>query len=293
MSYFKLLGLYKEPFSTSPDPEFFYMTREHEAALTNLLIDLRLRRGLSVILGDVGTGKTTLSRKLVQELKVRNDFVFRIMLDPSYPNESSFMRALLDNFNIAYAGRRQASPADLRHALKRFLLKRGVSGNRIVVLIIDEAQKLSLRSLELLRGLLNFETNDYKLIQIVLLGQLELYPKLVGLPNLLDRISFKSLLRPLDLDEAREMIDFRMHRAGYQPQDCLFDDEAVRLIHEHSQGYPRRITMLCHKALKEAVLKNASVINAGFMRSLMSAGTAGWHNIGELLSEENQIAYHS
>ena len=270
------------------------MTREHEAALTNLLIELRLKRGLSVILGDVGTGKTTLSRKLVQELKVRNDFVFRIMLDPSYANESSFMRALLDNFNIAYAGRRrQASPADLRHALKRFLLKHGVSGNRIVVLIIDEAQKLSLRSLELLRSLLNFETNDYKLIQIVLLGQLELYSKLVGLPNLLDRISFKSLLRPLALNEAREMIDFRMHRAGYQPQGCLFDDEAVRLIHEHSQGYPRRITMLCHKALKEAVLKNASVINAGFMRSLMSAGTAGWHNMGELLSEENQIAYHS
>src|SRR4030042_4308581 len=100
MGYFEILGLEKEPFSTSPDPEFFYLSKEHETALTNVLIELRLKRGLSVILGDVGTGKTTLSRKLIQELKEREDFVFQIVLDPSFENEHIFMTALARNFEI-------------------------------------------------------------------------------------------------------------------------------------------------------------------------------------------------
>ena len=100
MSYFKVLGFAKEPFSTSPDPEFFYLSKEHETALTNLLIELRLKRGLAVILGDVGTGKTTLSRKLIQEIKKREDFTFHIILDPSFENEHLFLSSLVRNFEI-------------------------------------------------------------------------------------------------------------------------------------------------------------------------------------------------
>ena len=101
MSYYKVLDIAKEPFSTSPDPEFFYLSKEHESALTNILIELRLKRGLSVILGDVGTGKTTLSRKLIQELKEREDFIFQIILDPSFENENVFLTSLARNFDIA------------------------------------------------------------------------------------------------------------------------------------------------------------------------------------------------
>ena len=112
MSYFKVLGFEKEPFSTSPDPEFFYLSREHESALTNTLIELRLKRGLSVILGDVGTGKTTLSRKLVQQLRERGDFVFQIILDPSFENEFLFLTSLARNFEIADYGRNnQGTPS--------------------------------------------------------------------------------------------------------------------------------------------------------------------------------------
>src|SRR4030042_4899220 len=100
MSYFKVLGFNKEPFSTSPDPEFFYLSKEHEAALTNILIELRLKRGLCVTLGDVGTGKTTLSRKLIQELKERDDFIFHIILDPSFENEQIFLTSLIRNLDI-------------------------------------------------------------------------------------------------------------------------------------------------------------------------------------------------
>ena len=187
MSYFKILGFQKEPFSTSPDPEFFYLSKEHEVSLNNILIELRLKRGLSVILGDVGTGKTSLSRKLIQELKQRNDFIFHMILDPSFENEYSLLVSLAKNFEIA--GNRidtSLSVVDLKESLERFLFQKGVSEEKTVVLVIDEAQKLNDASLEALRVLLNYETNEFKLLQLVLLGQLELHSKII-------EISLKSL----------------------------------------------------------------------------------------------------
>ena len=182
MSYFKILGFEKEPFSTSPDPDFFYLSREHEIALTNLLIELRLKRGLSVILGDVGTGKTTLSRKLIQELKDREDFVFHMILDPSFENEKMLLTALVRNFEIeGFKDDGLATILDLREALEKFLFRKGVTENKIVALIIDEAQKLNESSLEILRLLLNYETNEFKLLQLVLLGQLELHSTILNI----------------------------------------------------------------------------------------------------------------
>ena len=124
MSYYKVLGFNKEPFSTSPDPEFFYLSREHEVALTNIIIELRLKRGLSVILGDVGTGKTSLSRKLIQELKERNDFILHIILDPTFANESELLVSLSRNFEIPGANNNSViSALDLRQSLERFLFQ--------------------------------------------------------------------------------------------------------------------------------------------------------------------------
>lgn len=100
MSYYQILGFEREPFSTSPDPDFLYMTREHEQILTNLLIELRLKRGLSVVLGDIGTGKTTLSRKLIRCIKERGDFVVHLVLDPCFESEYFFLTSLIRNFNV-------------------------------------------------------------------------------------------------------------------------------------------------------------------------------------------------
>ncbi|MCM8795909.1 MAG: AAA family ATPase [Candidatus Omnitrophica bacterium] len=298
MSYFKVLGFNKEPFSTSPDPEFFYLSKEHETALTNILIELRLKRGLSVILGDVGTGKTTLSRKLIQELKEREDFIFHIILDPSFENEHLFLTSLLRNFEISPArgnfsngvnigNGSQPTILDLRESLERFLFQKGVTENKTVTLIIDEAQKLSEDSLEVLRVLLNYETNEFKLLQLVLLGQLELHSKIMNIPNFFDRISFKYTLNPLDFDETKEMIQFRIKQAGYTANMHLFLDEAVREIYQYSRGYPRRITLLCHKALKNLVLKNKFVVDAGIIRELIDEEIkSGWHK-RDLLAQKN------
>ncbi|HNV23545.1 MAG TPA: AAA family ATPase, partial [Candidatus Omnitrophota bacterium] len=230
LGYYSVLGLEKEPFATSPDPEFFYHTREHDLALTNLLIELRLRRGLSVIFGDVGTGKTTLSRKLLHELNKRGDMIFHMILDPSFTGQDQFLISLVRNFNINLpkdCDMQHLDILELRDTIENFLLEKTLKENRTIILLIDEAQKLDLTTLETLRILLNFETNDQKLIQLVLLGQLELYSKVVHMNNFIDRISFKFTLNPLDVKETGDLIRFRIKKAGYKLERELFSQDAI------------------------------------------------------------------
>ncbi len=277
MSYYKVIGFDTEPFSTSPDPNFFYLSRKHHTALTNTLIELHLKRGLSVILGDVGTGKTSLSRKLIQELKQNEQFLVHIIMDPSFESEHQFMRLLARNFDIPDAESKDATTLHLKEMLERFLFQKSVIEKKMVVLVIDEAQKLNEMSLEVLRVLLNYETNEFKLLQLVLLGQMELYPKISHIPNFYDRISFKYTLFPFDLDETREMIDFRIRQAGYKARIQLFLSEAVKEIYEATQGCPRRITMLCHNALKELVLKKKFVVDAEMIEDIIQNEIrSGW-----------------
>jgi len=284
VSYFKILGFEKEPFSTSPDPEFLYFTDAHQSVLTNALIELRLKRGLSVILGDVGTGKTTLSRKLIQSLKEREDFIVHCVLDPCFESEHEFMHSLIRNFDInldAYCPHRrgsgQTTVLDLKEVLEKFLFDRCVVENKSVVLIVDEAQKLSDLSIEMLRVILNYETNQNKLLQLVIFGQMELYSRLLQFPNFLDRISFKYTLNPLGLQETREMIQFRIKQAGYQSRHLLFNDDAIEFIHRVSKGYPRKITSLCHRALKTLVMKQKWTVDSEMMRELVDEDVRlGW-----------------
>jgi len=291
MSYYKILGLEAEPFSTSPDPMFFYESRGHKLALTNLVIELRLRRGLSVILGDIGTGKTTLSRKLIQALSLREGFVFHIVLDPTYEDERAFLASLARTFGIAKPlGVENPEPptadiqknpvnvSELKEAIQNFLFHKGVKENKTVVLIIDEAQKLSETSLEVLRILLNYETNIAKLLQVVLLGQLELHSKVISIANLIDRVSFKYTLNPLDQDEVGEMINYRLTQAGYRINKSLFTDDAVKEIYRWTRGYPRKVSLLCHKALKNIVMSNKMVVDNKVIKEIVDEEAKnGWH----------------
>jgi type II secretory pathway predicted ATPase ExeA len=276
MGYYRLVGLEREPFSTSPDPAFFYQSQKHRATLANLLIEFRLRRGLSVVLGDIGTGKTTLARKLIQMLKERERFLFHFVLDPTYPSEDLFFRALTRTLGVDV----QASAptlVDYRDMLERYLFHKGIEERETVVVIIDEAHKLNGLSLEALRILLNYETNDAKLLQLVLLGQMELMPLIRGMPNLMDRISFHAALEPLDLSETRQMIDFRLREAGYRSSLPLFTDDAVEGIYDYSEGYPRRIAMVCHRALRTLVMTRAHVVDRDLIDELAQRELdAGW-----------------
>lgn len=269
MSYFKILGLDKEPFSTSPDPNFFYESKEHQAALMRLMVEIRLKRGLSLILGDIGTGKTTLSRKLFQMLKERDDIIFHMIMDPTFDSEEIFLESLIRTFKIEIT---TANPSilDYKEEIKKYLFQKGVTENKIIVLLIDEAQKLNSLSLEILRVLLNYETNEYKLLQLVLLAQLELLPHIREIKNLWDRISLKYVLNPLDEQETKEMIEFRLRAAGYNSSLPFFTDEAIAEIYHYTQGYPRRIAMLCHNTLKLLVMESKSIVDREVIQNLIS-----------------------
>ncbi len=271
MSYYKILGFENEPFSTSPDPNFFYLSREHDSALTNILIELRLKRGLSVILGDIGTGKTTLSRKLVHELRQRPDFIFYMMLNSHFENESEFLSALLHHFNIETSKEASLmSVPEKMNTIEKFLLQKAINEGKTLTLIIDEAQRVSESTLEVLRIFLNFETNEFKLLQVVLLGQLELVPKILNMPNFYDRISFKYVLNPFDIADTRRMIDFRLAKAGSANQKPFFSDEAIEEIHRFTMGYPRRITMICHKALKQLIMSHKNEVDLSIVKDIIN-----------------------
>jgi general secretion pathway protein A len=283
VSYYKVLGLQKEPFSTSPDPAFFFESMEHKTALTNILIEIRLKRGLSVILGDVGTGKTTLSRKLFQMFGNRENIDFFMILDPTYETEFLFLMSLVKTFGLELKVK-DPTILDLREEIKRFLFQKGVNEKKTVVLLIDEVQKLNSMSLEVLRILLNYETNEFKLLQLVLLGQMEFLPRLVETRNLVDRVSLKYTLGPLNEEETRQMIEFRIARAGYQSGEKLFSDKAYREIHKYTKGYPRRISMLCHKALKNIVMENKLFVDEKTIQNIINSEVKlGWQKEDQLL----------
>ena len=266
MSYFKLLGLEREPFSTSPDPQFFFLSAAHRAALYRLRISVKLQRGLCLLLGDVGTGKTTLSRRLAQVLPQDGPIDLHVLLNPYVTSEEQFLAALMETFHLEMP----ASPSvrTMLGAIERHLFTRGVEKGRIVTLIIDEAQQLPLEALELLRGLLNYETQDAKLLQLILLAQTDFLPTLRGIRNLWDRMSLRYVLNPLDERENKELIHFRLAQAGFRSREPLFADEAIREIYYATQGYPRRIALLCHDALERLVMDSQPTVSVDLIRRL-------------------------
>jgi len=266
MSYYKNLGLEKEPFSTSPDPEFFYHSASHHTALKRLEIAIRLRRGLCLILGDIGTGKTTLSRTLLQAFQEEHEFIFHMILDPSYKSEYQFLMALVKMFDIVPVFK---STLDLKEALERYLFQKGVEENKTIILLIDEGQKINPENLEVLRTLLNYETNEFKLLQLVIMAQMEFLPKVKRIRNFIDRVALKYTINPLDESETRELIEFRLKQAGYKGERCLYTPGAIRLIYQATQGYPRRIALMCHDALESAVMKDRLVIDEDVISGLI------------------------
>lgn len=256
MPYYNILNLNKEPFSTSPDPYFFYPSFSHKQAMQRLEISIRLKRGLSIILGDVGIGKTTLARALVQSLSQDNGFIAHMILDPTYDSEFQFVTYLAKLFGINLAFR---STLDYKEAIERFLFKKCVNEQNIITLIIDEGQKLSVSSLEILRMLLNYETNEYKLLQLVIIGQMELLPKLQRINNFSDRISLKYILNPLDQHETKGMIEYRLKQAGLNSGKEIFTEKAILLIYQYTQGYPRKIAYLCHNILEELIMRDRRI----------------------------------
>ena len=266
MSYYTALGLQKEPFSTSPDPAFFFRSSSHAQALARLEIAIRLRRGLSLILGDVGTGKTTLARTLVSNFPQEEGFAFHMILDPSFESEYQFLLRLA---RLLGALTPLKSTLDCREAIEHHLFHSGVVEGKTTILMVDEGQQLSLDMLESLRMLLNYETNEFKLLQVVICAQMELLGRVGRIKNFMDRVALKYIINPLSEEETAEMIRFRLRSAGLPDSQTLFTPDAVLAVHSFTQGYPRQIALLCHNALEALVIHDRSVVDDALIMELI------------------------
>ena len=258
MDYFKILNLNKEPFSNSPDPEFFFHSRQHLDCLQKLELSLLLRRGLNVIIGDVGTGKTTLCRQIIRRFSQKEEVETHLILDPHVLNAAEFLAAVTEMFT----GKKPPVGSDewqVKEQIKQYLFRKGVDENKTVVLIIDEGQKIPAFCLEVLREFLNFETNEYKLLQIVIFAQKEFEGTVRKYPNFADRINLYHTLKSLNFRDTRSMIKFRLEKSSKSAKKLnLFSLPALWAIYRISSGYPRKIINLCHQSILTMIIQNRS-----------------------------------
>lgn len=258
MEYFTLLDLNKEPFSNSPDPEMFYESTQHQGCLQKIELSIRLKRGLSVVIGDIGTGKSTVCRHLLRRINSPNDKILaHLFLDPDFSSPLEFLTTICKLFHIDDL-RDCQSEWKIKEGIKNFLFDQAVENNHITVLILDEGQKIPGFCIEILREFLNYETNKHKLIQIVIFAQNEFDTMLRQKPNFADRITTFHRLTPLNFKDTRQMIQFRLDQANKNsgPSPKLFTPLATFAIYLISKGYPRRIVMLCSKIIIAILVKN-------------------------------------
>lgn len=253
MSYYLAMGLTREPFSNSPDPDMLYRSRTHLECLQHMEIGVRLRRGLNVVLGAVGAGKTTLARELTRVLGADGDIEAYLLDDPACASTTDFLLSILALFGLDAASMWR-DPMILKEVVKAELARRSGEQGRTVALIIDEGQKITPDCLELLRELLNFETATHKLLQIVIFAQSEFEETLAARPNLDDRVNYRYRLECLNRAETRRMIETRLaHCAPEGETPDVFTPAALRRIHRRTGGHPRKIVRLCHLSMLLAV----------------------------------------
>ena len=257
--YLGYYGLHEPPFSITPDPRFVHLSERHRDALAHLLfgIDKGGGGGFVQLTGEVGTGKTTLSRLLLEQLP--DNARIALVLNPRQ-NAIELLETICEELRIDITGKRGSAKA-LVDALNVYLLDAYAKGLR-VVLLIDEAQNLPADALEQVRLLTNLETDTQKLLQILLLGQPELRSLLARpeLRQLAQRITARYHLTPLDAQETAEYLRHRWRVAG--GQKFPFEAKAIRRLHARSGGVPRLLNVIAERALLAGYARDAASIDA-------------------------------
>ena len=248
-------GIRENPFSIIPDPHYLYMSQRHQEALAHLLYGISESGGFVVLTGEVGTGKTTICRALIEQLPENVDL--GLILNPRL-SEIELMAALCDEMHIPYT-QGLSSLKDFFDIINRHLLHAHADG-RNPVLMIDEAQNLSVQVLELIRLLTNLETADKKLLQIILVGQPELNHILAqeNQRQTAQRITARYHLMPLGLVEARNYIGHRLHVAGLDRR--VFNNASIKTVHKAARGIPRLVNTICDRALLAAYAEGRQMV---------------------------------
>src|SRR5215210_5137762 len=260
--YLTFFNLKEEPFSTTPSPRFFFLTSAHGAALEKTAYVVAAKKGLAAVFGETGTGKSSLARLLHSKF-LDNGFVSTLITNPSYPTPNSFLRTIAQEFGTPRTDKSFKGMLDI---LKTYLFTTAAEEGKTVVLIIDEAQTLRPPLIELLRQLANYETNDMKLLQLVLFSQEELRNTLAKpkLQNFRSRIVMASTLERLSPEELGAMVKFRWDVASGAAEHP-FDEGAIDALFQHSGGMPREANILADNALLAAFYQRQRHIDAALV----------------------------
>ena len=253
--YEAFFGLKEKPFRMTPDTRYFYPSAKHTDALNHMVYAIQERRGFVVITGEIGSGKTTLSRVLFQKLDPRTKTA---IVRNTHLTAKDLIASTLDELEIPY--RPESTKTQMIGKLNEFLIDQLREDNN-VVLLVDEAQNLKPSVLEEVRMLSNLETETEKLIQIILMGQPELKSKLwlKELTQLRQRVTLHYHLGPLDAVETASYVTHRLHVAGANGTP-IFPSSALAKIYEYTQGVPRLINGLCDRALLTGYVNEATSI---------------------------------
>ncbi len=262
--YQEYFGLTRKPFSIVPDPRYVYMSHGHREALAHLMYGIKSDGGFVLLTGEVGTGKTTVCRRLLQMVPEDTDVAF--ILNPKLTVEE-LLESICDEFGITYPEGNESIKVFVG-LINDYLLDVHSRGRK-AVLIIEEAQNLRPEVLEQVRLLTNLETNDHKLLQMIMLGQPELRDMLSqeGLRQLSQRITARYHLGPLAEDEVPEYVNFRLSAAGLI-RGQLFPPPAMKKLYRLSKGVPRLINVLCDRALLGAYVQGKEHVD---VKTLVSA----------------------
>ena len=258
--YAEFFGLKQDPFSIAPDPRYLFMSERHREALAHLLYGIRGGGGFVLLSGEIGAGKTTICRCFLEQIpeQCRVAYIFNPKL-----TVGDLLRTICREFHVevTHEGTGPATIKDYLDPFNEYLLQSHARGERNV-LIIDEAQNLTPHVLEQLRLLTNLETRERKLLQIILIGQPELRDVLARpeLEQLAQRVIARFHLGPLNEAETRQYIEHRMQVAGLRGP-LPFSSQAIRRVHEIARGVPRRVNLLCDRALLGAYATNQARVD--------------------------------
>ena len=258
--YAAYFGLKHEPFSIAPDPRYLFMSERHREALAHLVYGVGGGGGFVLLSGEIGTGKTTVCRLFLEQIPANCNVAY--IFNPKL-TVTELLQSVCDEFHITVQQKGASAPTvkDYLDPLNEFLLQAHAAG-RNNVLIIDEAQNLSAEVLEQLRLLTNLETRERKLLQIILIGQPELRSMLARpeLEQLEQRVIARFHLDALTAEETEEYIEHRLQVAGLE-RPSPFEPRALRRIHQLSRGVPRRINLLCDRALLGAFANSRATVD--------------------------------
>jgi type II secretory pathway predicted ATPase ExeA len=268
LRYYQHFGLQRDPFLDTSDPQFYLEVPTVRRSIRRVLMGVEESRGLTVVMGPPGSGKTSLSSNVEQVLLTDESIVIGKILDPSFANDVEFLLAIARVFGLDVKSR---SSSVLKNAIKNYLYDTAIVEDKTLVLLIDEAQNLSTDGLETLRLLLNFQVPQKKLLNLILFGEEDLAQLIAERKNFSDHVDTYVRLEPLDASSSGALVEHRLMKAGKLPLVAIVTPDALECAIAAGGGLARRLTNVVRCAMIEAADRGAEVVSVDHVVAALRA----------------------